>query len=186
MKTFGKGSVQTVLQISEDKAIKLTTARYYTPSGRSIQAEGIKPDVVIEPGQLAIAKTGDSFKEADLKGHLANPNEAAKAADATNTFVPAKDEATPQAEPAPTAPESEPKAPVKKTPKDKKGKKTKDQQVMAEAGQQDVKAPDSQDNPEVETPPTEPAQEKSLAEEDYVLYAALNVLKGAAFWQPKP
>jgi carboxyl-terminal processing protease len=73
--TFGKGSVQTVLQISEDKAIKLTTARYYTPNGRSIQAEGIKPDVLIEPAKLEITQKSEGFKEADLKGHLVNPNE---------------------------------------------------------------------------------------------------------------
>jgi carboxyl-terminal processing protease len=55
--TFGKGSVQTVLPISEDKGIKLTTARYYTPNGRSIQAEGIKPDVLIEPAKLEISQS---------------------------------------------------------------------------------------------------------------------------------
>jgi C-terminal processing protease CtpA/Prc len=71
--TFGKGSVQTVLQISEDKAIKLTTARYYTPNGRSIQAEGIKPDVLIEPAKLELLKSIENFKEADLKGHLRTP-----------------------------------------------------------------------------------------------------------------
>ena len=84
--TFGKGSVQTVLQISEDKAIKLTTARYYTPSGRSIQAEGIKPDVVIEPAKLEMVVNGEGYKEADLKGHLEveinqNLNKTAKSQD---------------------------------------------------------------------------------------------------------
>ncbi len=74
--TFGKGSVQTVLPIGNDKAIKLTTARYYTPSGRSIQAEGIKPDVVIEQGKLTSLGAGELFREADLKGHLDNGKEA--------------------------------------------------------------------------------------------------------------
>ena len=78
-KTFGKGSVQTILPLANEAAIKLTTARYYTPSGRSIQAEGIQPD--IEVGPLKVAKTdGDndslSVKEADLAGRLDNPNKA--------------------------------------------------------------------------------------------------------------
>ncbi|HZP12482.1 MAG TPA: S41 family peptidase [Nevskiaceae bacterium] len=77
-KTFGKGSVQTVLPLQNDSAIKLTTARYYTPSGKSIQAEGINPDVVIEPVRLAKADVqeaaGLEIKEADLKGRLDNPD----------------------------------------------------------------------------------------------------------------
>ncbi|HEB67827.1 MAG TPA: S41 family peptidase [Gammaproteobacteria bacterium] len=74
-RTFGKGSVQTVIPIGNDTAIKLTTARYYTPSGRSIQAEGIEPDIVLD--NLKIQAREDGFKpltEADLSGHLANPN----------------------------------------------------------------------------------------------------------------
>jgi len=71
--SFGKGSVQTVIPLSEDRAIKLTTARYYTPSGRSIQAEGITPDIVVEPAVLESAEA-DNFriKEANLSGHLKN------------------------------------------------------------------------------------------------------------------
>lgn len=75
--TFGKGSVQTVLPLGDKRAIKLTTARYYTPSGRSIQAEGIKPDVVIEPAKLTPLGGDDYFHEANLSGHLANPNATA-------------------------------------------------------------------------------------------------------------
>ncbi len=80
-KTFGKGSVQTVLPLDEKTAVKLTTARYFTPSGRSIQAKGIEPDIHI--ASLALAKndkdenTPDALKslsEADLTGHLSNPN----------------------------------------------------------------------------------------------------------------
>ena len=77
-KTFGKGSVQTVLPLQNDSAIKLTTARYYTPSGKSIQAEGINPDVSIEPVKIAKADVqeaaGLEIKEADLKGRLDNPD----------------------------------------------------------------------------------------------------------------
>ena len=76
-KTFGKGSVQTIIPLQNDDAIKLTTARYYTPSGRSIQAEGIVPDVVLQPVKISKIDglDGDGFiKEADLKGRLDNPN----------------------------------------------------------------------------------------------------------------
>jgi carboxyl-terminal processing protease len=84
-KTFGKGSVQTILPLANDSAIKITTARYYTPSGRSIQAEGIEPDISFQPVKISKAD-GDPFegireKEADLKGRLDN-TDAAKADEA--------------------------------------------------------------------------------------------------------
>ena len=72
--SFGKGSVQTVLPLAEDRAIKLTTARYFTPSGRSIQAQGIKPDIVVERATLTPVKPGPTVSEADLDGHLSNTN----------------------------------------------------------------------------------------------------------------
>ncbi len=74
-RTFGKGSVQTVIPLGNDTALKLTTARYYTPSGRSIQAEGIEPDIVLD--KVQIKEREERFKpltEADLSGHLANPD----------------------------------------------------------------------------------------------------------------
>jgi len=73
-KTFGKGSVQTILPTSNGGAVKLTTARYYTPSGRSIQAEGIVPDVPISKVKLEAAQQSEfsPIKEADLTGHLTN------------------------------------------------------------------------------------------------------------------
>jgi carboxyl-terminal processing protease len=71
-KSFGKGSVQTILPLSNGAALKLTTARYYTPSGRSIQAEGIEPDIPLE--NLTVTEADDSdvapLTEADLTGHL--------------------------------------------------------------------------------------------------------------------
>ena len=70
--TFGKGSVQTILPINNDSAIKLTTARYYTPSGRSIQAKGIEPDFVVEESENGSARR---LREADLLGHLGNGGE---------------------------------------------------------------------------------------------------------------
>lgn len=78
--TFGKGSVQTVLPLTASKGIKLTTARYYTPSGRSIQAEGIKPDIEARPAKVSVQDAGDIFHEADLQGRLDNDGPAAKEA----------------------------------------------------------------------------------------------------------
>lgn len=75
-RTFGKGSVQTILPMNTDAALKLTTARYFTPSGRSIQASGIEPDIIIE--NISIKTNEDTgnkrIKEADLSGHLDNGN----------------------------------------------------------------------------------------------------------------
>ena len=74
-KTFGKGSVQTILPLSGGTALKLTTARYFTPSGRSIQAEGITPDIELESLKVAAEeKTLDPLSEANLSGHLDNGN----------------------------------------------------------------------------------------------------------------
>lgn len=72
--SFGKGSVQTVIPISESKAIKLTTALYYTPSGRSIQAEGIKPDIVDERANVTSIQPALRAAESDLNKHLGNGN----------------------------------------------------------------------------------------------------------------
>lgn len=68
--TFGKGSVQVVLPINEDEAIKLTIARYYLPSGRTIQAIGVKPDIEVAPGEVTTRSNDFSIKESDLKKHL--------------------------------------------------------------------------------------------------------------------
>jgi len=69
-KTFGKGSVQVVLPITKTEAIKLTIARYYLPSGRTIQAVGVTPDIEVFPGEVKTHKNEFSIKEADLKKHL--------------------------------------------------------------------------------------------------------------------
>lgn len=81
--TFGKGSVQTILGMSDGSALKLTTARYYTPSGRSIQAEGIKPDILLEDVTFKEKKTKDSVRlsESNLSRHLDTDKEADKEAD---------------------------------------------------------------------------------------------------------
>jgi carboxyl-terminal processing protease len=113
-RTFGKGSVQTILPLSNGTAVKLTTARYYTPSGRSIQAEGIEPDIALDPVRVsAVESSFEPIKESDLSGHLMNGNG--------------------------------------KKPGKKDGEKTRDKE-----------------------------EEKSLAQTDYQLYEALNLLKGLA------
>jgi len=73
-RTFGKGSVQTVLPLSKDKALKLTTARYYTPDGRSIQAEGIEPDIAVDVVTKLEVREDMQVREADLPRHLNNEN----------------------------------------------------------------------------------------------------------------
>ncbi len=72
--SFGKGSVQTVIPVSADRAIKLTTALYFTPNGRSIQAQGITPDIIVERAKLTAIKPRSRVTEADLSGHLGNGN----------------------------------------------------------------------------------------------------------------
>jgi len=115
-RTFGKGSVQTILPLSNGTAVKLTTARYFTPSGRSIQAEGIVPDIPLDRVRIsAVERTFEPIKEADLSGHLSNGN----------------------------------------------GKKEKKKKKVSEEGH-------------LEKP------EESLAQTDYQLYEALNLLKGLA------
>jgi carboxyl-terminal processing protease len=70
--SFGKGSVQTILPLGSNTAIKLTTARYYTPSGRSIQAKGIVPDIIVEDPATAGLDNTFRLREADLEKHLTN------------------------------------------------------------------------------------------------------------------
>lgn len=77
-RSFGKGSVQTVLPLSDSRAIKLTTALYFTPNGRSIQAEGIVPDIVVERATITAYNDPQQITEADLSGHLGNANSAGK------------------------------------------------------------------------------------------------------------
>jgi carboxyl-terminal processing protease len=103
--TFGKGSVQTIMPLGNNTAIKLTTARYFTPSGRSIQAKGITPDLIVEePGATQAARV----READLQRHLDNSQDK----DAGKQPVSAKPAATPPAAPA------EPQKPIEMGSKD--------------------------------------------------------------------
>ncbi len=91
-RSFGKGSVQTIIPLGQNGAIRLTTARYYTPSGRSIQAKGIEPDIEILQDTPEDLKGKDDTKgEASLKGHLKNPGEAKDAKDGKDKDAKAKD-----------------------------------------------------------------------------------------------
>ena len=76
--SFGKGSVQTIIPVQRDSAMRLTTARYYTPSGKSIQATGISPDITVNQAKIEEIKSFSNRKESDLKGHLENPTESNK------------------------------------------------------------------------------------------------------------
>tara|TARA_B100000029_G_scaffold479013_1_gene525644 strand:- start:1365 stop:2552 length:1188 start_codon:yes stop_codon:yes gene_type:complete len=69
-RSFGKGSVQTIIPLPGEAAMRLTTARYYTPSGRSIQATGIEPDIFVEAGTIEIASDSERRREGDLRGRL--------------------------------------------------------------------------------------------------------------------
>ncbi len=99
-RSFGKGSVQTIMQVSGGGAIRLTTARYFTPSGRSIQKEGIKPDIEVEQAKIETVQPRTSFREENLRRSITNPNDKP---------------ATPPAPPAAAAPEKP--APEKKDDK---------------------------------------------------------------------
>jgi carboxyl-terminal processing protease len=132
-RSFGKGSVQTIIPLGSNGAIRLTTARYYTPSGRSIQAKGIEPDVIVEqelPPELQTKGPQRTPSEAGLRGHLKNDTKDGKESTGSSSYVPReaekdtqlqyalkmlRGEPLPQPVPAPGQPEASvpPKAPTK-------------------------------------------------------------------------
>src|SRR6266852_141821 len=83
-KSFGKGSVQTIIPLPGHGAMRLTTARYYTPSGRSIQAKGIEPDILVEPAKIEKVAQGTVRHESDLRGALKNTDKAPPQAGGTD------------------------------------------------------------------------------------------------------
>ncbi|MFC4157861.1 S41 family peptidase [Chitinimonas lacunae] len=108
--TFGKGSVQTILPVGKDSAIKLTTARYFTPGGRSIQAKGIVPDIEVEEAPInGVSLEAFRIREADLEHHLNNP----------------QGENRPESKPETRQPE--PKSDTKPAPAPKKPRSDKDE-----------------------------------------------------------
>ena len=128
--TFGKGSVQTILPLPNNQAVKLTTARYYTPSGRSIQAKGITPDIVVDdsPDNKVL------LREADLQHHLTTEDDKSASAEGAEKPKDATDKvagpgASTQAAPAPGA-KAAPPAKAEAAPKDPNAKK-EDMQLNA-------------------------------------------------------
>jgi carboxyl-terminal processing protease len=99
-KSFGKGSVQTIIPLPGHGAMRLTTARYYTPSGRSIQAKGIEPDIEVPQAKVEVIEEGQRRREADLRGALSNPDNAKTATPPAG--APAATPATPPAGSPPT------------------------------------------------------------------------------------
>jgi len=90
-RSFGTGSVQTIIPLGGNGAIRLTTARYYTPSGRSIQAKGIEPDIIIEqelPPELQSKAPVRTPSEAGLRGHLKNDNKDSRESTGSSSYVP--------------------------------------------------------------------------------------------------
>ncbi len=89
--SFGKGSVQTIIPLSEDSGLRLTTARYYTPKGRSIQAKGITPDIVVENLEITSAERKEtlSIREKDLENHFENTLKEEKGAERKEEKIPA-------------------------------------------------------------------------------------------------
>lgn len=85
-KSFGKGSVQTVIPLKDHGAMRLTTARYYTPSGVSIQATGIEPDIIVEPAKVELLDTSNIRSEANLRGHLSNDQDSESKKDAVTSL----------------------------------------------------------------------------------------------------
>src|SRR5262245_17425682 len=120
-RTFGKGSVQTIMQVTGGGAIRLTTALYFTPSGRSIQKEGIKPDIEVEPAKIENLQARAGFREENLRRSILNPN-AKPGEKPTDKPADTKPEAgkpgekkddKPQAAPSAPAPSGDPDEPPK-------------------------------------------------------------------------
>ena len=139
-RTFGKGSVQTILPMENGSALKLTTARYFTPSGRSIQAKGIEPDIIVDPLRVSRVERQVGIKEANLARHLTNGDEE----EAQDTDV--APDASSEQEPAQDADEKE--------------------------------ADDGTGDSDSKAAPAPGLNDPGLAERDYALYEAHNLLKG--------
>ena len=133
-KSFGKGSVQTIIPLAGHGAIRLTTARYYTPSGRSIQAKGIDPDINVPQSKVESLETGAGRHEADLRGALGNPDKP----DADKTKPADKDKTSDKSKPPANDKNAKGKAP---TPAPDKNAQDKDDAAPATASRSED-APD--------------------------------------------
>ncbi len=174
--TFGKGSVQTVVPVMDGAAIKLTTARYYTPQGRSIQAEGIKPDIELAPVSIELSKkiSAHSIKEKDLTGHLEN-GDAEK-----------KQHVDPRESEGDAARDSQ-SGDEKQQEKGTGKEQGEEKQESPESSDSDSDGNSKPDGKEAESPDKkldekQKSQEKVLISEDYALSEALNLLKGMSIF----
>ena len=158
--SFGKGSVQTIIPLSSTGAIKLTTARYYTPSGRSIQAKGIVPDIEVKPAHVEVLNAPlYSTKEADLKGALSNPNADGDAKPAVPPVI------IPPTDPATDKPDADGKAPA------------------ATDGKTDVNGKANPDGTPAGIPQTANTTPEKPPEEDYQLSRAVDLIRGLSLFQ---
>lgn len=159
-RTFGKGSVQTVIPLADGSALKITTARYYTPSGRSIQAEGIQPDVVLQSVHVTPGKRpqGLFYSEADLPGALKNNGNE----DGSSDQSPHHDQ----------------------HPDDNSGDRSHSR-PDGDAGQDRDSVSDKAAKSSSTTDDDKQKKQDSLAERDYGLYEALNLLKGLNTLRPQ-
>jgi carboxyl-terminal processing protease len=112
-KSFGKGSVQTIIPLPGHGAMRLTTAKYFTPSGRSIQAKGIEPDIEVPQAKIEVIDEGQRRRESDLRGALRNPDGARRGAAPAPGAAPGTAPTTPPAAtPAPESSTEEPNKPA--------------------------------------------------------------------------
>jgi carboxyl-terminal processing protease len=173
--SFGKGSVQTILELKNHGAMRLTTARYFTPSGRSIQAMGITPDIEVKPAKIEeIASALGGRREADLKGILTNPDQLKTDGKPT----------TPAAPPA-GAP-GEPGVGV--TQPGKPGPQVKAAEPVDPKAEASLSAPSGTAKPAANASPAASGKGKTpekteVAEVDYQLSRALDLLRGVAMFQ---
>jgi carboxyl-terminal processing protease len=119
-RSFGKGSVQTIMQVTGGGAIRLTTALYFTPSGRSIQKEGIKPDIEVEQAKVETIQQRMGFREENLRRSITNPNDkpADKPADKSSETKPADKDKKEDKPAAATQPGTQPSGDPDEPPKD--------------------------------------------------------------------
>ncbi len=151
-RTFGKGSVQTIMQVTGGGAIRLTTALYFTPSGRSIQKEGIKPDIEVEQAKVEPIQARPGFREENLRRSIANPID--KPADKSGDKA------------APSSPDANAKPPTKAKPGEKP---TPPNQSMAPAPSV----------PQANVDPDEPPKDSV---QDYQLLRAVDLIRGISLY----
>jgi carboxyl-terminal processing protease len=151
-RTFGKGSVQTIMQVTGGGAIRLTTALYFTPSGRSIQKEGIKPDIEVEQAKVEPIQSRPGFREENLRRSIANPID--KPADKSGDKA------------APSSPDASAKPPTKAKPGEKP---TPPNQSMAPAPAV----------PQASVDPDEPPKDSV---KDYQLLRAVDLIRGISLY----